>query len=84
MEICNQILLILKKQILEFNIQAKTSVHKNVCYVVIMTANEGNYFLIRKKPPTGGFFLAPAEGWEPLDPDVILPDGRKNGQQELD
>ena len=42
-------------------------------------------------PPTGGFFLAPAEGCSlwlhqkgPLDPKVILPDGRTTGLRELD
>ena len=32
-------------------------------------------------PPTGGFFLALAEGQDPLGTKVILPDGRTNGQR---
>ena len=39
------------------------------------------YYSITRKfsPPTGGFFLAPAEGLGPSGPKVILPDGLTDG-----
>ena len=40
-------------------------------------------FLTRKfSPPTGGFFLAPAESWGPSGPKVTLPDGRTDGRTD--
>ena len=39
--------------------------------------------LTRKfRPPTGGFFLAPAEGKGPSGPKVILPAGRTDEQTD--
>ena len=46
-------------------------------------ARKFGIFLTKKfSPPTGGFFLAPAEGKGHSGPEVILADGRMDGRTD--